>query len=62
MAVSINAEDCTRCDDCIPVCPTQSISIKKGNIVVNPDSCTECEDRDSPRCMDICPSGSIAYA
>ncbi|MDR3055971.1 MAG: 4Fe-4S binding protein [Zoogloeaceae bacterium] len=62
MAVTINVDECTRCDDCIPVCPTQSISVKKGNLVVNAESCTECEDKDSPSCMDVCPSGSITYA
>lgn len=62
MSVTINVDECTRCDDCIPVCPTQSISVKKGNLVVNADTCTECEDQDSPKCMDVCPSGSITYA
>ena len=62
MAVTINADECTRCDDCIPVWPTKSISVKKGNLVGNADTCTECEDKDSPACMHKCPSGSIVYA
>ena len=62
MAVSINIDECTRFDDCIPVCPPKSISVKKGNLVANADTCTECEEHDSPKCMDICPSGSITYA
>jgi ferredoxin len=62
MAVTIDIDECTRCDDCIPVCPTQSIRVSKGNLTVNANTCTECEDRDTPKCMDVCPSGSIAYA
>jgi ferredoxin len=30
--------------------------------VDNADTCTECEDHDSPQCMGVCPSGSIVYA
>ncbi len=56
MAVVINVDECTSCDDCVPVCPTVSISVKKGMYVVNQDTCTECEgDADSPLCISACP-------
>jgi ferredoxin len=63
MAVKIDPDECTRCDDCIPACPTKSITVFKGSLKVSADTCTECDGHyDSPKCIDTCPSGSIAYA
>ncbi|MEW5756152.1 MAG: 4Fe-4S binding protein [Pseudomonadota bacterium] len=64
MAVVINTNECTSCGDCEPVCPTTSISTKKGMYVVNQATCTECDgEADSPKCITACPvDGCISYA
>ena len=55
MAMSIDAELCTACGDCEPVCPTHAISPKKGIYAINPDTCTECEGEfDLPQCINAC--------
>ena len=56
MAYKINAELCTGCDDCLPDCPTASISVKKGVYVINASECTECDgEYDKPQCVKVCP-------
>lgn len=55
MAMKIT-DMCTSCGDCEPVCPTTSISVKKGLFVIDKNTCTECEgDFDSPKCVEVCP-------
>ena len=61
MAMTIDSESCTACGDCIPVCPTKSITAGKIYYKIDAGTCTECEGHgDSPLCADVCPSGSIA--
>jgi ferredoxin len=56
MAYKINPDLCTSCDDCLPDCPTASISVKKGMYSINASECTECEgDFDKPQCVKVCP-------
>lgn len=56
MAYKIDPDLCTSCDDCLPECPTASISVKKGMYVINANECTECEgDFDKPQCVKLCP-------
>ncbi|MBU1447854.1 MAG: 4Fe-4S binding protein [Gammaproteobacteria bacterium] len=56
MAYKIDTDLCTSCDDCLPECPTASISVKKGMYVINANECTECEgDFDKPQCVKVCP-------
>lgn len=56
MAYKINPDLCTSCDDCLPDCPTASISVKKGMYSINANECTECEgDFDKPQCVKVCP-------
>jgi ferredoxin len=56
MAYKINADLCTSCDDCLPDCPTASISVKKGVYIINASECTECEgDFNKPQCVKVCP-------
>jgi ferredoxin len=56
MAYQINADLCTSCDDCLPDCPTASITVKKGMYKINATECTECEgDFDKPQCVKVCP-------
>lgn len=55
MAMTINAELCTSCGDCEPVCPTSAISPKRGVYVINATICTECDgDFDLPQCLNVC--------
>jgi ferredoxin len=56
MAYKINPDLCTSCDDCLPDCPTASISVKKGVYSINATECTECEgDFSKPQCVKVCP-------
>ena len=56
MAYKINPDLCTSCDDCLPDCPTASISVKKGMYTINASECTECEGEfDKPQCVKVCP-------
>jgi ferredoxin len=56
MAYKINPDLCTSCDDCLPDCPTASISVKKGVYSINANECTECEgDFSKPQCVKVCP-------
>jgi ferredoxin len=63
MAMKILPDECTACGDCKPVCPTTSIFVKGGSYRINPDTCTECEGEDSPKCVSVCPGGegTIVY-
>ena len=57
MAMKIVQAECTSCGDCVPVCPTKSITDKGGIFKISKDTCTECEnDADSPKCVDACPA------
>ena len=56
MALYIVDAECISCGDCVPVCPTNSITESKIVFVIDPKTCTECEgDYDEPQCVDICP-------
>jgi len=56
MAMTIVAEECTSCGDCMPVCPTGAIQKKKGLYKIDPAVCTECEGEfDAPQCESACP-------
>ena len=56
MALYIVDAECISCGDCVPVCPTQSITESKIVFVIDPKTCTECEgEYDEPQCVDICP-------
>lgn len=54
MAMKIDADVCTDCGDCEPVCPTGAIVKSKGHYVIKASLCTECEDYDFPQCEDVC--------
>ena len=63
MAMFIDPDSCTACDDCRPICPTKAI--KKGKVFYTIEAaiCTECEgENDSPMCVNVCPSGAISPA
>lgn len=55
MAMTIEADLCTACGDCEPVCPTNAIIPQKGVYFIKADICTECEgDHDMPQCVNVC--------
>ena len=63
MAMKIVQAECTSCGDCVPVCPTKSISSGKIFFKIDVGTCTECEGHsDSPLCVDVCPSSCISPA
>lgn len=51
--LNINAETCTECLSCVNNCPSKSIEMKDGALIVLP-TCTACM-----RCYNICPTASI---
>jgi Fe-S-cluster-containing hydrogenase component 2 len=58
MAMKIIMAECPSCGDCLPVCPTKSITTKGGIYKINKDTCNECEDEhDEPQCLVACPAG-----
>jgi ferredoxin len=62
MALKIVQAECTSCGDCVPVCPTKSITDKGGIFKINKDTCTECDgEHDSPACIDVCPAGEACF-
>ena len=61
MAMKITQAECTSCGDCVPVCPTKSIVEKGGIFKINKDTCTECEEFDSPKGVGTCPGGGRRF-
>jgi len=54
MPAKVNAEDCTACESCIEVCPTEAIELKDDIAVVDEDVCSDCAV-----CEDACPTSAI---
>ena len=53
-------EDCTNCDACTPVCPSEAISIGDPIYVIDSLRCTECVGaEDEPQCILVCPAACI---
>jgi ferredoxin len=51
---TVNAEECTGCEECVDACPAEAISMKDDVAVIDPDECTECS-----ACVDACPAEAI---
>jgi len=59
MALMIN-EDCTGCDACRPVCPSNAIKSGDPLYLIDPARCTECVGaEDEPQCKLVCPADCI---
>jgi NAD-dependent dihydropyrimidine dehydrogenase PreA subunit len=53
--VSVNADTCDGCEECVTICPNEVLQMTDGKATV--DGGGECENCES--CLDVCPSGSI---
>jgi 2-oxoglutarate ferredoxin oxidoreductase subunit delta len=52
-SITIITENCKGCGICVEFCPTHTLGLKKGKVVVvNPESCTGCQLCDL-RCPDF---------
>ncbi len=47
--------NCTKCEDCVSVCPTGSIFLGRGQYVIDTDTCHGCAI-----CVTVCPVNVIA--
>ncbi len=54
MPLFIDEKECTGCDICVPICPSQAISIINNKAVIDHNKCKECL-----LCMDECPANAI---
>jgi ferredoxin len=56
MPALVNADECTSCESCVEVCPTEAITLNGDDIaVVDPDLCSDCEE-----CVEECPTEAIS--
>jgi polyferredoxin len=57
LKVRVNADDCTKCQKCAKICPTDAISMGFKEIPkIHYTECIACK-----RCEEVCPKGGIAY-
>jgi len=54
VAIKVDAEECVGCESCVPVCPTEAITMVDGKAVIDQEKCTECGT-----CIDECPVDAI---
>jgi len=51
--IIVNKEDCIRCGACQGICPTAAIAVSPEDVIY----CDICEGE--PKCVEICPTGSL---
>lgn len=49
-AVTLNAEQCRGCTNCIKRCPTEAIRVRNGKAVISSERCIDCS-----MCIEVCP-------
>lgn len=49
-AVTLNAEKCRGCTNCIKRCPTEAIRVRNGKAVISSERCIDCS-----MCIEVCP-------
>lgn len=49
------SDDCTKCGNCIPVCPTEAISEGETKCNIDTDKCVDCGV-----CVEECPVDAIS--
>lgn len=54
MTVKVNADECVGCENCVPVCPTEAITIVDGKAVIDQKKCNQCLT-----CIEECPTDAI---
>ena len=52
--VRVEADECVGCENCVPVCPVEAITMKDGKAIIDLDTCTECGT-----CVAECPTEAI---
>jgi ferredoxin len=53
--VTVNAETCDGCEECVNICPNEVLEMADDKATVNGDA--ECDNCES--CIGVCPSDSI---
>jgi uncharacterized protein len=53
---SINKDKCTGCEECLPWCPEQAISLPDAVAVIDSEKCIGCGE-----CLTVCRYGAIGY-
>ncbi|MGD1856947.1 MAG: helix-turn-helix domain-containing protein [Leptolyngbyaceae cyanobacterium] len=61
MAYTIK-DGCISCDSCRPECPTGAVKpqIQQEGYWIDPTLCDNCQDLETPRCLDACDVGSLS--
>jgi ferredoxin len=60
MSKVIDQFRCTRCGECVPVCPNQGIHDINGEFIVEGGVCSRCYGFSStPQCAHVCPADAI---
>jgi ferredoxin len=54
VTVKVNADECVGCENCVPVCPTEAITIVDGKAVIDQKKCNQCLT-----CIEECPTDAI---
>ena len=52
--VTVDAEKCDGCEECVGICPNECFEMADGKSSVNDNECEFCES-----CLGVCPSEAI---
>lgn len=61
MAMTIT-DECVNCVACADVCRFDAIHEGDVHFEIDPSKCTECEDEDGNKCVEVCPAECIVKA